>query len=57
MKNIKFTFRNGFQEPIIETFPFDDDATEEEIEYEFNDWYENELDRAGITSHWEEASE
>ena len=57
MKNIKFTFRNGFHEPIIETFPFDDDATEEEIEYEFNDWYENELDRAGITSHWEEVTE
>ena len=57
MKYIKFTFQNGFHEPIIETFPFDDDATEEEIEYEFNDWYGNELDRAGISGNWGEVSE
>ena len=33
------------------------DATEEEIEKEFNDWYENELDRAGISGDWGEVSE
>lgn len=57
MKFIKFIFRNGFREPVTETFPFNDDATEGEIEKEFNDWYENELDRAGISGDWGEVSE
>ena len=57
MKIIKFIFRNGFQEPVTETFLFNNDATEEEIEKEFNDWYENELDRAGISGDWGDVSE
>ena len=54
MKLIRFTFFNNVNKPIIEEYDFDDNATEKEIEHEFNDWYKNEIDRAGISGYWEE---
>lgn len=54
MKKIKFGFRNSFNPKVVETFEFEDDATEEEIEKEFKEWYFNELDIAGIEGSYEE---
>lgn len=47
MKKVKFEFNNSFETPIIEVFEFEEDATEAEIEKVFEEWYFNELDRAG----------
>lgn len=55
MKKVNFEFRNSFNPPIIETFEFEDNYTEEEIEKEFKEWYFNELDKAGIEGSYEEA--
>lgn len=54
MKKIKFEFSNAFENPVTEIFEFEDDATEAEIEKEFDEWFYNELDRAGIEGYYEE---
>lgn len=54
MKKVKFEFNNSFQIPVTEVFEFEDDTTIQEIEKEFEEWYFNELDRAGIEGHYEE---
>lgn len=54
MKKVKFEFSNAFENPVTEIFEFEDDATEAEIEKEFDEWFYNELDRAGIEGYYEE---
>ena len=57
MKKVKFEFNNSFETPIIEVFEFEENATETEIEKVFEEWYFNELDRAGIEGYFEEVEE
>lgn len=54
MKKVKFEFDNAFSIPVIEIFEFEDDTKEFEIVKYFDDWFNNELDRAGINGHFEE---
>ncbi len=54
MKKVRFEFDNGFDIPIVEVFEFENDATEQEINKEFEYWFFNELDTAGIGGHYEE---
>ena len=54
MKKIKFEFNNGYGVPVTEVFEFEDGATEQEINKEFDEWFFNEIDRAGIEGHYEE---
>ncbi len=54
MKKVKFEFSDSYQIPVTEVFEFEDEATEAEIEKEFDEWFFNELDRAGIGGHFEE---
>ncbi len=39
MKKVKFEFSDGYQIPVTEVFEFEDEATEEEIEKEFREWF------------------
>ena len=57
MKKVKFEFSDGYQIPVTEVFEFEDEATEEEIEKEFREWFCNELDIAGIGGNFEEIEE
>lgn len=57
MKKVKFEFSDSYQIPVTEVFEFEDDETEVEIEKEFNEWFFNEIDRAGIEGHFEEVEE
>ena len=57
MKKVKFEFSNSFETPITEVFEFEENATEAEIEKVFEEWYFNELDRAGIEGYYEEIEE
>ena len=50
---VDFYFTKYGQPEIKETFFFLDNATEQEIEQEFEQWWFNELDRAGIEGHYE----
>lgn len=54
MRKIKFEFDNAFSTPVTEIFEFEDDTKETEIIKYFEDWFFNELDRAGICSFFEE---
>ena len=57
MKKVKFEFSNSYQIPVTEVFEFEDKVTEAEIEKEFDEWFFNELDRAGIEGYFEEVVE
>lgn len=57
MKKVKFEFSNSFETPVKEVFEFEDDTTPAEIEKEFEEWFFNELDRAGIDGYFEEVEE
>lgn len=57
MKKVRFEFNNSFETPITEVFEFEEGATETEIEKVFEEWYFNELDRAGIEGCYEEIEE
>lgn len=50
---VDFYFTKYGQPEIKETFFFLDNATEQEIEREFEQWWYNELDRTGIEGHYE----
>lgn len=53
MKKVKFEFDNAFNTQVTEIFEFEDDTKEFEIVKYFDDWFNNELDRAGIDGHLE----
>ena len=57
MKKVKFKFSDSYQIPVTEVFEFEDKVTEAEIEKEFDEWFFNELDRAGIEGYFEEVVE
>lgn len=57
MKKVKFEFSDSYQMPVTEVFEFEDDVAAAEIEKEFNEWFFNELDRAGIEGYFEEIEE
>ncbi|ABF22599.1 unknown [Lactococcus phage Q54] len=54
MKKVIFGFNNSFNIPVLEVFEFEDDATEQEINKEFEKWLFNELDISGIGGYYEE---
>ena len=57
MKKIKFEFFNNSQQPVTEIFEFDEAMPEVMIRRYFDEWFFNELDRAGIEGYYEEVEE
>lgn len=54
---IKFYFRQAFQPAVTEIFEFEKGTTTEEIDEVYNEWYYNEINRAGIERFYEEIEE